>query len=88
MTRTLLIGITALALASPAVAQDAPKEFPLKVTSQDEAAIRAICDYARQSQGINLETAQQVSGYCIGFLGRIGATSKEAVSTAAPKKKE
>lgn len=49
------------------------------LTDQDANAIRQICDVARASPAINLETSAGVAQYCLGLLGRI-ADHKKAVA--------
>lgn len=59
---------------SVALAQDKPapvKPKMMVVQADDEAALRVICDAARASQAINLETSGQMTSYCLGLISRV-----------------
>lgn len=69
-----------LLLTTPTFAQ-APTVPPPPVAGKvtidllpnDEQALRTVCDLARGSSAINLETANQILSYCLSFLGRLKA---------------
>jgi len=81
-----LISTAALAQSPPAAAP-APATFPVAVTSQDTANIRQICDFARTSGTVNLETAGALAQYCLALISRIAnaeADHKKAAEAATP----
>ena len=71
-----LIILTVL-LPAAALAQT-PATFPVIVSDQDVTNLRQICDFARSSSTVNLETASAVAQYCVGLLNRIAAADAEA----------
>jgi hypothetical protein len=65
----------------------APATFPVAVTGQDTANIRQICDFARTSSAVNLETAGALAQYCLTLISRIAnaeADHKKAAEAAKP----
>jgi hypothetical protein len=77
---------TAAFAQSPPIA--APPTFPVAVSSQDTANIRQICDLARASGSVNLETAGGVAQYCLALIGRIAAAEADHKKAAEAKPAE
>lgn len=72
------VPLVLFALLPTAALAQAPATFPLTVSDQDVTNIRQICDFARSSSTVNLETASAVAQYCVGLLNRIAAADAEA----------
>lgn len=64
-----ILFVVATASAQPETPQPAAKQIEIAVS--DEMNVRIVCDAARGSGQISLETASQVIGYCLGLLGRL-----------------
>ena len=68
-----------LAVLFPAAAlAQAQSTFPVVVSDQDVTNLRQVCDFARSSNTVNLETASAVAQYCVGLINRIAAADAEA----------
>jgi hypothetical protein len=81
--------LAVLAVLVPAAAMaQAPANFPLTVSDQDTSNLRQICDFARSSSAINLETASAVTTYCVGLINRIAAAEANATKPKEAKPSE
>jgi hypothetical protein len=81
----LMIQFPAQSAPAPDAAPTDPS-FPVTLQASDGQSIRQVCEIARQSAGINLETAQAVTTYCTGLLTKIGTAATAAANHPAYKK--
>jgi hypothetical protein len=87
--KSYAIAATLAFLSTVALAQSQPlPTFPVPLTEQDTTNVRQICDMARSSQGVNLETASGVAQYCLRLIGTIAAAEAESKKTADAKAAE
>jgi hypothetical protein len=82
-----LFSTAALAQSLPA-APPAPATFPVPVSGQDTANLRQVCDIARASGAVNLETASGVTQYCVALINRIVAAEADHKKAAEAKPAE
>jgi hypothetical protein len=79
---------TAIAIIGSVVAAQASDTFPVPLSEQDTASIRQVCDIARASQLVNLETAGGVAQYCLQLIGNIASAEAEHKKAADAKPAE
>lgn len=62
------------------------KAHTIEFTDNDVQAFRQVCDFARGSPAVNLETAGAITQFCLTFIGRLGAAAVQRPKEAEPKK--
>lgn len=68
----LIISVLVLPVADAQEPKPEPaKPKALVIVPDDEASIRVVCEAARSSPSLTLESVANVAGYCLGLLARI-----------------
>jgi hypothetical protein len=83
-----LFSTAALAQSPPAAPPALPATFPVSISDQDTANIRQVCDIARASGTVNLETAGGVTQYCVALINRFASAAADHKKAAEAKPAE
>jgi hypothetical protein len=87
MKSTIAASLAFLSTVALAQSQAVPT-FPVPLSEQDTTNIRQVCDIARASGLVNLETALSVARYCVDLIGRVSGAEVEAKKLADAEAKK